>query len=760
MNLWHLTPDASRTPVRVSSDNAVTLNVGTWPIESGQAVWVEYEVRHLDGTTYTGFVSANWNYNAGSNSFWQAKLGPFSQGDYVTYIIRGRSLAGDVTGPQASFKIAPKLYLAIMWHQHQPIYKDTGLSSQIGSYRYPWVRLHAIRDYYSMAALVAQHHALHITINLTPSLLWQLEDYLKKGATDRVLDLTLKPSENLTSTEREEILSTFFDADWHNQIFPHPRYKELFVKRRGGESFKTEDVRDLQMWFSLAWFGKEFRDGKVDLTTGETVSVQRYVKKGHDFSAKDIESMVDEQYKIMRAIIPIHRQLQERGQIEVSTTPFYHPILPLLIDTDDATIDRPGAKHPRRFSFPEDAEAQVQLAVDYYIKYFGQPPYGMWPAEGAVSQSVVPVFSKYNVRWIASDKGVLAKSGQWGYEVENPNIICQPYRAEENNDAVTIFFRDTELSDKIGFYYYGYADPEQAARDFITNIKNHFVRHVSGEEDRVLSVILDGENAWGSYRDDARPFLHSLYGLLEDDNEIQTVTFSEYLAGNPSNDVHPHPIASQKKVHNLFTGSWIDESASRPGVDLGTWIGEEEENRGWELLRQARNFLNDEGVTYEKNPAAFEALYASEGSDWFWWFGKDQDSGNDEEFDDLFRTHLKNIYRELGADPPAELDLHIVPHTVVWTFTHQVKEIQSSDRLTIRTNCPGLLSWQLTAREFHTDEMLPSGGVMAGVQRYNLVLGPFPEGARELRFRFQCTYRNCKGKDICCEMEKYKVSIT
>lgn len=754
-----MTSDAPRTPMRVSPGEVVTLYVGTWPIEAGQAVWVEYEVIRPDKSTYTRPVSANWSHNSGQNSFWQAKLGPFSKGDYVTYNIQGRSSSGVVAGTQASFKISPKLYLAIMWHQHQPIYKDTSHATQTGSYRHPWVRLHAIRDYYSMASLVAQHDALHLTINISPSLLWQIEEYLEKGATDRTLDLTLKPTEKLTTAEREEILSTFFDADWHNQIFPHPRYYELFVKRRNNKLFQNRDLRDLQMWFNLAWFGKEFRDGKVNLATGETVSVQRYVKKGHDFSVKDIQSMVDEQYKIMRAIIPIHRQLQERAQIEISTTPFYHPILPLLIDTDTATIDRPGAKHPSRFSFPEDAEGQVQLAVDYYIKYFGQPPYGMWPAEGAVSQSAIPIFSKYNVRWIASDKGVLARSGQWGYEVENPQVLCQPYRAEENNDAVIIFFRDTELSDEIGFYYHGYADPEQAAFDFITNIKNRFIRHVTGEEDRVLSVILDGENAWGSYRDDARPFLRSLYKLLEDDNEIQTVTFSEYLAGNPAQYVNPHTMESLQKVHNVFTGSWIDESTSIPGVDLGTWIGEAEENRGWELLGQARSFLNKEEVTREKNPAAFEALYASEGSDWFWWFGKDQDSGNDEEFDDLFRTHLKNIYRELGAEPPAELDLHIVPHTVVWTFTHQIKEIQSSDHLTIRTNCPGLLSWQLNGGKFHTDEMLPSGGVMAGVQRYNLVLGPFSDGAGELLFRFQCTYRNCKGTDICCEMKEYKVKI-
>ncbi|HEY4723963.1 MAG TPA: hypothetical protein VII92_19070, partial [Anaerolineae bacterium] len=342
----------------------------------------------------TSRAEAMWQRNEGANSYWRAEIGPFDKGERVTYSVYGRSPVGKITGPTCSFRVGPKLYLAFLWHQHQPIYKDTSYPTQAGSYRHPWVRLHAIRDYYSMAALVAEHPDLHLTINLTPSLLWQIEDYLERGATDRALDLTLKPAESLTGDEREYILSNFFDADWHNQIFPHPRYKALFIQRREGRRFTIEDIRDLQMWFNLAWFGQEFRDGDLRLATGETVSVRHFVEQGHGFSLADIEAMVAEQYKIMRAIIPIHRHLQARGQIEVSTTPFYHPILPLLINTDRATIDRPGATHPRRFAYPEDAEAQVRWAVEFYQRHFGQPPRGMWPAEGAVSQFVVPFFAR------------------------------------------------------------------------------------------------------------------------------------------------------------------------------------------------------------------------------------------------------------------------------------------------------------------------------------------------------------------------------
>ncbi|HEY66139.1 MAG TPA: hypothetical protein G4O02_16385 [Caldilineae bacterium] len=757
MYIWHLTPDAPRAPHRVSLDERVILHIGTWPIEPGQSVWVICRVEHPDGMSEEGRVDAVWGRNEGVNSYWHAEIGPFVRGDQVTYTVHGRSPQGEVIGPMASFQVGPKLYLAILWHQHQPVYKDISHPTPRGSYVQPWVRLHAIRDYYSMAALVAEHPGLHLTINLTPALLWQIEDYVERGATDQALELTLKPAEALSEKEREQVLCTFFEAHWHNQIFPHPRYKELFIQRWEGRPFTVQDLRDLQMWFNLAWFGKEFREGEVALATGEVASVRRFVEQGRDFSAADIQAMVAAQYKIMRAVIPIHRQLQERGQIEVSTTPFYHPILPLLVDTDRATIDRPGTTHPRRFAHPEDAEAHVWLAIEHYQRCFGRSPRGMWPAEGAVGQLAIPFFARHGVRWLATDRGVLARSGRWGYDVDDPDVLCQPYRAEEGEHAISVFFRDTELSNAIGFHYHGYPDYEQAARDFLQEVKERFARRVTGDEDRVLTVVLDGENAWGSYREDARPFLHALYGLIERNVEVQTVTFGEYLEGNPARAVAPHPLEAQTKVYDLFTASWIDENASLPGVDLGTWIGEEEENRGWELLGQTRDFLSQAGATPEAAPDAFRALYMAEGSDWFWWFGEDQDSGNDDEFDDLFRIHLKNVYRGLGAEPPAILDRHIVPHAVVWAFARQVPRIQRGDRLTIRTNCPGILTWRLDDGEPQTAEMVPAGGVMAGIQRYHLTLGPFPPEVREIRFVFHCAHPGCDCRDLCCEPREYVV---
>ena len=757
MEVWHLTADAPRRPRRVSASDQIELHIGTWPVEPGQAVTIECKLERPDGVVEDRRVDGAWQRNEGANSYWRAVLGPFLAGSRLTYTIRARSQTGEQQSPSYSLRIGPKLYLAILWHQHQPLYKDVSRRDQRGSYLQPWVRLHAIRDYYPMASLVAEHPRIRLTINLVPSLLAQLQDYLERGATDRALELTLKAAETLARPEREAILGGFFDAQWHNQIYPHPRYKELLTKAWEGSRFTAQDLRDLQMWFNLAWFGKEFRDGEVTLATGEQASVRQWVEKGRDFTIEDIKAMVEVQYRIMRAIVPLHRRLQDEGRIEVSTTPFYHPILPLLVDTDEATIDRAGAVHPHRFAHPEDARAQVEAACRYHRNLFGRTPHGMWPAEGAVSESVLPFFAGAGVRWIATDEKVLARSGRWGYETARPDVRCQPYRVDSGGESLAIFFRDTDLSDGIGFRYHAWPDAQAAARDFIDRLKEELIARFNDDADRIVTVILDGENAWGSYADDGRPFLTALYRLLSSDQDIETVTFREYLDGNKGRNISPHPIAQLPVVHDLFAGSWIDEAGSEPGVDLGTWIGEPEENAAWELLGEARDTLSQHEAS--ANREAFEAIYAAEGSDWFWWFGADQDSGGDAEFERLFKLHLANVYGALGKKAPASLRRHMVPREVIWTFTRPVRSINTGDRLTVRTNCPGVLSWSLDAGLMQSAELKPAGGVMAGAQRFQLQLGLVPEGVSEVNFSFRCLHPGCEGQDLCCREDRHTVRV-
>ena len=758
MNIWHDTDDAPRTPRRVSPGQPMQLTIGTWPIGPGQSVWVTWHAIGADGGRTEGTTAADWQRNTEVNSYWMASLGPFADGDRVAYIVHGSSAEGAVQTRSVAVRVRPALYVAWLWHQHQPLYRDPEASDASGSYRYPWVRLHAIRDYYSMAA-IASEHDVHVTFNLTPVLLRQIDDYLA-GATDTALELTRRKAEELTTVETEDVLSTFFDADWHRQIYVHPRYKELFEQRAAGARFSRQDIRDMQMWFNLAWFGHEFRNGDVPLTTGETVTVHRFVQQQRGFSHDDVLSMVEEQYKIMRAVVPIHRDLQTSGRIEVSTTPAFHPILPLVIDTDHAYVDRPGTRLPLRYAYPDDASTHVMLACSDYATRFGRQPAGMWPAEGAVSEKAVDVIGRHGIAWIATDASVLARSGQWGYRTSEPDVLCQPYRATDDASSIAVFFRDTDLSDGIGFRYGSYADAHVAVQDFVRTIEGRLLDRLGdGDEDRVLTIVLDGENAWGGYPDDGRPFLHALYSRLAADSRLKTVTFSEYLRGHPARAIDAHPVSQLTRVFDLATGSWIDEPGSAQGVDLGTWIGEPEENAAWNLLGAARSALAGSTEPEPRVERARQSLLAAEGSDWFWWFGSDQESRNDAEFDDLFRAHLRGAYRALDLEGPESLHDFIVAHPVLWTFTHPVARIRPRDRVSIRTNCPGRLTYRVDDRGEQMAALVAVGGVMAGSRRFQVTLGPFPPSTQRLSFRFHCEHPGCRHEGPCCAGEPQEIRV-
>lgn len=751
LQVWHLTPDAPREPRRVSTGQRVRVGIGSWPIAAGQSVWLKWRAN----SSPVEAAQATWQRNSGVNSYWSVTIGPFSQGTAIEYTIHASDGAREIVGSTHALRVGPKIHLALLWHQHQPFYRVPSGGAERPVLKQPWVRLHALRDYYSMPALVAEHPDVHVSFNLTPVLLAQIDDYVERGATDRQLELTLKAPGRLTAGEREELLSDFFDADWHHQIFIHPRYRELFDTRVRRGRFSTQDVRDLQMWFNLAWFGSEFRHGPVELVTGQMVDVHRFVERGEGFSAADVRAMVEEQFKILRAVVPIHRLLQERGQIEVTTTPLSHPILPLLIDTDQATVDLPGATLPRRFSHPEDAREHILRAVADYDLRFGRAPRGMWPAEGAVSQSAAAMFAGHGIDWIASDRGVLARSGQWGYDADSPDVLCQPYAARKDGKDIAIFFRDTVLSDAIGFCYQHVRDPEVAVSQFVDEIQERLVRSFEHDDDRVVSIILDGENAWGGYVDDGRPFLRALYKRLAQSSAVTTVTFSEYLHNVRAQSVEGP--ASMPEVHDLFTGSWIDEVRSLPGVDLGTWIGEPAENRAWELLGDARDAAGAASEAERKR--ALEPIYAAEGSDWFWWFGDDQDSGNDDVFDGLFRDHLRGAYREMSVAPPHELDVPLVPRRQVWTFAKPISRLATGDWLIVRTNCPGTLVWQFDDQPERSEPMEAVGGVLAGARRFQRSLGKIEPTVETITFRFHCATDSCEQHDVCCRADAQTVGV-
>lgn len=656
--------------------------------------------------------------------------------------------------------MSDSLPVAFLWHHHQPQYRDLTQRDPRGALRLPWVRLHALRDYYGMAAAVSGYPDLRVTFNFTPVLLEQLQAYSLEAVTDGALELTLAPAERLTGAQRQRLSERFFDADWHHQIYPHRRFTQLLRQRLDGDLGRTSDCRDLQMWFNLAWFAEEFRNDEVELCTGERVSVARFVQQGEGFSTTDIQEMVHEQFKVLRAVIPLHARLQSEGRIEVSTSPYAHPILPLLIDTDAAPIDRPGTAYPARFHRPEDAQGQLALAVEMHTRLFGRAPRGLWPSEGAVSRAVLDMATRLGFRWLATDQGVLARSGRWGYEAFNVSVRARVYRAEQDETEIALLFRDQELSDRIGFSYQQ-LDPREAASDLLMRLHARVSALGESVSSALVLIVLDGENAWGSYPGDGRAFLKTLYASLATDSLVITTTPSAYLEGDVARGLRPHPVRGLKPVFELATGSWIDEPGSRPGVDLGTWIGEQEETDAWGLLGLVRDDL---ALLLGADPVApsdpLKAIYAAEGSDWFWWFGDDQDSGTDEEFDALFLMHLRSAYRLADLPAPSWLPARVATPRRVWTFTRPLTRMPVSDELVIAVQCPGVVQWTLGT--FATGELVTTeASIAAGATgRYTVRLGPFRSDAREVSFVFQCRHPGCDGRGPCCEGRTWRVALT
>ena len=398
--------------------------------------------------------------------------------------------------------------------------------------------------------------------------------------------------------------------------------------------FDDKDIRDLQVWFNLSWFDPYWR--KKD----EFISY--LYTKGENFTEEDKVKLINKQLDICGMIVEKHKQLQDRGQIDVSVTPFFHPILPLLCDTNAALEATPNINLPKnRFSNKEDADWHIRNAVEYYEKLFNKKPSGMWPSEGSVSDEVIKLVAKNGLQWLATDESILFASNP--SFSGNRQYLFRPYNVNINGNSVNMIFRDHGLSDLIGFVYSKW-NPEDAATDFIDKIKNIAKYMENSYYAPLVSVILDGENCWEYYQNDGYDFLSKLYSKLEKEECIETVRISDYLNRFPPKDT----------INNLKAGSWINGN-------FGIWIGHSEDNLSWDLLNQTRNFV----VEYTKQNEQFKnsalekkvwnILYAAEGSDWNWWYGADHSSANDMMFDKLYRQHLIAIYELLGQKSPDTL---------------------------------------------------------------------------------------------------------
>jgi len=534
----------------------------------------------------------------------------------------------------------PVLRVILIWHQHQPFYKDL----VTGEYRLPWVRLHALKDYYGMVKLLDEFPKVHQNFNLVPSLIVQIQDYVDGTAHDPFLDVAAKPAKELTEDERRFALQYLFQANPQNVIGRYPRYRELWERfREHGDHpdraeryFQTQDFTDLQVLSQIAWFDEFFLEEK---------DIAALVAKGHHYSLDDQKFVIARERELLARVLPAHAEAAKKGSIEISATPFYHPILPLVCDTTVGAVSSPGLPLPQnRFRHAEDAREQLVKGLDLHEKVFGIRPKGVWPSEGSVSEEVLAIASSVGVQWMATDEGVLGRStgsffardGSGHLPTNQAEKLYNIHSYEKGSTAMHMVFRDHTISDLIGFVYSG-MPPAEAARHLINNIKEAAKPVLAKGRDAVVSIILDGENAWEYYPKSGREFLRRFYDGLQHEPGMEAVTISEAISRH----------RDFNQMTSLVPGSWIN-------ANFNVWIGAPEDNRAWDYLHHAREFYaqNAARASEAQRKLAFDEILIAEGSDWNWWYGPEHHSANDRDFDELYRKHLSNVYQALGASPP------------------------------------------------------------------------------------------------------------
>lgn len=588
----------------------------------------------------------------------------------------------------------PPVHLAILWHQHQPYYPD----DVSGETLMPWVRLHGTKDYYGMAKHLLEVPEFHCTINLVPSLLVQILRYTDHGGSDRHLDLSRRPADSLTATDRAELLTAGFLGHAESLMHPYPRYRELLLKRGVDpienvvSRFSVEEIRDLQVWCNLTWIH--------ELAFEEDSDLRAFREKGQGFNEADKHWLLDKQMEILREVIPLHKKLAESGQVELTTTPFYHPILPLLWDKSSARQAMPDCPLPRHLDrYPEDARRHLERGVAFHQEIFGTKPQGMWPSEGSVSQEILEAIADLGIQWIATDEEILAHStnGWVGRDSQghatHPEMLYRPWKLEAGANPLQIVFRDHALSDLIGFHYQR-SDPHHAVQDLIGRVLaiGRAVQSADSNRPALVPIILDGENCWEYYSDGGVDFLRRFYRECARNDRLRPLTISETLDECPATDT----------INRLFAGSWISHN-------FAIWIGHHEANTAWDLLHITRMFLKKTEAARTVDPEilakAQNELDIAQGSDWFWWFGDDHSSEQDAVFDELFRRHLINVYRLLGSNPPNALN----------------KPITRVDHRLLHTQPTGFLHVKITGRATYF-EWISAGTYTSGSERGTMTL--------------------------------------
>ncbi|HEY4682584.1 MAG TPA: glycoside hydrolase family 57 protein [Candidatus Acidoferrales bacterium] len=536
------------------------------------------------------------------------------------------------------------IWLALLWHMHQPSYRDPAS----GRYLLPWVRLHALKDYLGMVLSLEPFPNVHVTFNLVPSLIEQLEHYASGDFMDDSDKLAFDDPRDMTEEGKQRLLLWAFQVN-ERLLRRWPRYGELSRRARGKPErvrtggaalppFSQEDWTDLQVLWQLAWMDEIYLESDP--------LIAPLSRRGRGFTEADKQTLKMKQAEILHRVLPAYRAAAERSQVEISTSPFYHPILPLLCDSNAARESNPSSPLPaRRFRHPEDAQEQLLRAQRLHERVFGRRPAGLWPSEGSVSEETLAIIAQTGFEWAASDEGVLGRSlaldfhrDAAGAPVE-PQKLYSPYRFAHGKHTLNLVFRDHYLSDLVGFVY-SRMEPKAAARDLLERVRR--AGQSVGDRSALVSIILDGENAWEYYPRNGREFLDEFYRLLEHDRQIRAVTVSEALAQFPEKPL----------LDRIVPGSWIN-------ANFNIWMGHADDIRAWDLLNDARDLYSRAsqkvGLEPERQRAAQDALLAAEGSDWCWWYGPEHATSQANIFDQLYRQSLSEVYHQLGEVVPKAL---------------------------------------------------------------------------------------------------------
>ena len=536
-----------------------------------------------------------------------------------------------------------KLSVAFVWHMHQPCYKD----EKSGLYLMPWVRLHAIKDYLDMLLLTEEFPNIRQTFNLVPLLLDQIEDYAYNGAHDLHSKYTVMNVDEMNEEDKDFVLANFFAANYEHQIEPHQRYLELYNRyysqNGASSSFSNQDISDLMALFNLAWFDP--------LHIKNSQEIAGLVAKQTNYTLEDRIRIIELQREIMRQIIPEYQKQHEAGKIEISTSPYYHSLMPLMINQETAKSANKNITLPEMScSLKPFAQIQIEKSIKKIEEVFGKKPAGMWLPELCIGNDTLKMLLNYDFQWTIADEAILSKTlkkemtRNYRGVLEDPFDLCVSHAYSANNKEISIIFRNAMLSNLISFEYANY-NANSAANDLYERIKVAQDKlNLSPLDNHVIVIAIDGENCWENYKNDGIEFLRAVYTLLNNDDTIDVTTVSDYLKS----------VKIKQVLNSITPGSWIS-------ANFDMWIGDPTKNMAWNYLSRTKDdfsyAVKNHSYPAEVVEKARQELLIAQGSDWFWWYGEPNNSGKDEVFDYLYRAHLINVYEILGLEVPDYLQV-------------------------------------------------------------------------------------------------------